>query len=212
MQVMEHSDFNSIEQFIGDVLASFTKHAKSNKAIVFKHHPLDRGYKDYTELFDGLVAELGLEGRVFYVHDTCLPTMLKHAQGTVLINSTVGLSSLFHGAPVKVLGRAIYDVPGLTNQESLDEFWHCERYVDSAMFKKFRSFLIKRNQLNGNLYRRIGKSEATGVVWSGKLLTMHSCNAEVQSIGVVKRPLNLVEDAVNQDSQSSNEGGGARAA
>ena len=65
MQVIEHSDFNSIEHFIGDVLASFTEHAASNKAIVFKHHPLDRGYKDYSELFDCLVAELGLQGRVF---------------------------------------------------------------------------------------------------------------------------------------------------
>jgi len=116
MQVVVHSDFNSIEHFIGEVLSSFREHAAPNKAIVFKHHPLDRGYTDYTSLFANLVAELGLQGRVYYVHDVDLPTLLRHAQGTVLINSTVGMSSLFHGTPVKTLGDAIYDIPGLTEQ------------------------------------------------------------------------------------------------
>ena len=138
MQVVVHSDFNSIEHFIGEVLASFREHAPANKAIVFKHHPLDRGYTDYTTLFANLVAELGLQGRVFYVHDLCLPTLLRNAEGTVLINSTVGLSSLFHGTPVRTLGKAIYDMPGLTAQCSLDEFWSGEEGVDEANFRAFR--------------------------------------------------------------------------
>jgi len=95
MQVVVHSKFNSIEHFIGDVLASFARHAAPNKAIVFKHHPMDRAYTDYSLLFENLIAELGLQGRVFYVHDVCLPTLLKSAEGTILINSTVGMSSLF---------------------------------------------------------------------------------------------------------------------
>lgn len=174
MQVIAHSDYNSIEHFIGDVLASFREHADNNKAIVFKHHPLDRGYTDYSMLFGNLIAELGLQGRVFYVHDVDLPTLLKHAQGTVLINSTVGMSSLFHGAPVKTMGKAIYDVPGLTVQESLDEFWGCKRQVNKEVFQRFRSFLINRNQLNGNLYRRISGQGASGVVWSADLAQVHS--------------------------------------
>lgn len=169
MQVVVHSDFNSIEQFIGEVLASFRQHAPSNKAIVFKHHPMDRGYTDYSTLFANLVAELGLQGRVFYVHDICLPTLLRHAQGTVLINSTVGMSSLFHGTPVKTLGKAIYDLPGLTAQMSLDRFWQSDCTVDRDYFKAFRAFLIMRNQLNGNLYRRISSQGSTGIVWSTNL-------------------------------------------
>lgn len=187
MQVVVHSDFNSIEHFIGEVLASFRENAPSNKAIVFKHHPLDRGYTDYSSLFANLVAELGLQGRVFYVHDVCLPTLLKHAQGTVLINSTVGISSLFHGAPVKTLGDAIYDIPGLTVQTSLDEFWSCERYVDKEFFKLFRAFLIQRNQLNGNLYRRISSQGATGIVWSDRLSSEHIwTDGRVEQQGIPK--------------------------
>lgn len=174
MQVVQHSEFNSIEHFIGDVLASFKRHASSNKAIVFKHHPMDRGYTDYSVLFANLSAEYGLQGRVFYVHDACLPTLLKHAQGTVLINSTVGISSLFHGTPVKTLGKAVYDIKGLTAQESLDDFWHCEKVVNSEFFQSFRSHLINRNQLNANLYRRVGNANATGIVWSEGLSAQHT--------------------------------------
>lgn len=178
MQVVVHSDFNSIEHFIGDVLASFREHAPSNKAIVFKHHPLDRGYTDYTSLFDNLIAELGLQGRVFYVHDVCLPTLLRNAQGTVLINSTVGMSSLFHGTPVKTLGDAIYNIPGLTAQCSLDNFWEVDTRVNAEFFRAFRAFLIQRNQLNGNLYRRVSSDSATGIVWSESLSAEHKWDGE----------------------------------
>lgn len=174
MQVVVHSNFNSIEHFIGEVLTSFREHAPLNKAIVFKHHPLDRGYTDYSSLFANLVAELGLQGRVFYVHDVDLPTLLRHAQGTVLINSTVGMSSLFHGTPVKTLGDAIYDIPGLTEQGELDDFWECEREVDAEMFKAFRAYLVQRNQLNGNLYRKISDHGSSGIVWSDNLSSEHT--------------------------------------
>ena len=175
MQVVVHSAFNSIEHFIGEVLASFREHAPSNKAIVFKHHPLDRGYTDYTTLFANLVAELGLEGRVFYVHDLCLPTLLGRAQGTILINSTVGVSSLYHGTPVKTLGDAVYDLPGLTFQGSLDEFWHREERVDEERFGAFRDNLVARNQLNGNFYRRLrGTKRGTGILWPVGLEREHS--------------------------------------
>ena len=174
MQVVVHSEFNSIEHFIGEVLASFATHAPPNKAIVFKHHPLDRAYTDYTSLFANLAAELGLQDRVFYVHDLDLPKLLRSAQGTVLINSTVGLSSLFHNTPVKTLGRAVYDLPGLTVQRALDEFWSAEERVDTAAFETYRANLVARNQINGNLYRRISTDDPAGIVWSARLLAEHS--------------------------------------
>ncbi len=174
MQVVVHSDYNSIEHFIGDVLTSFSKHAAKNKAIVFKHHPLDRGYTDYTSLFANFISELGLQGRVFYVHDVCLPTLLSHAQGTVVINSTVGMSSLFHGTPVKTLGKAIYNLPGLTAQSSLKAFWHKPAPVDTEVFARFRNYLISRNQLNGNMYLAMNDETESGLVWSDHLINEHT--------------------------------------
>jgi len=174
MQVVVHSDYNSIEHFIGDVLTSFAKHAPKNKAIVFKHHPLDRGYTDYTTLFNNLVSELGMQGRVFYVHDLCLPTLLKNAQGTVVINSTVGMSSLFHGTPVKTLGKAIYNLPGITSQQSLKAFWRKSGRVNEDMFQQLRQYLVIRNQLNGNMYKTMSEDSITGLVWSDHLLSEHT--------------------------------------
>jgi len=177
MQVVVHSHYNSIEHFIGDVLASFVEHAPANKAIVFKHHPLDRGYTDYTALLANLTCELGLQGRVFYVHDVDLPRLLAGAQGTVLINSTVGISALFHGTPVKTLGTAVYDRAGLTEQMSLDEFWSILHRVDGKAFNCFRNNLIVRNQLNGSLYRRLSTSTESGIQWSTELQDAHTWHA-----------------------------------
>jgi len=174
MQVVVHSKYNSIEHFIGDVLTSFSRHAAPNKAIVFKHHPMDRAYTNYSLLFENLVGELGLQGRVFYVHDVCLPSLLKSAEGTVLINSTVGMSSLFHGTPVKTLGKAIYDIPGLTTQRSLESFWRRPGSVDRGLFVAFRQYLINRNQINGSFIVRLAKLSGAGLLWSDTLSDEHS--------------------------------------
>ncbi len=182
MQVVVHSDYNSIEHFIGDVVTSFAKYAPKNKALVLKHHPLDRGYTDYTSLLDNLVGELGLQGRVFYVHDVCLPTLLKNAQGTVLINSTVGMSSLFHGTPVKTLGKAIYDLPGITSSASLRRFWKNRETVDTEAFVNFRRYLIQRNQLNGNFYRKVSSDSAAGLICSKAIENEHRYVPDRQEI------------------------------
>lgn len=212
MQVVVHSDFNSIEHFIGEVLASFREHAPSTKAIVFKHHPLDRGYTDYTTLFANLAAELGLQGRVFYVHDLCLPSLLRQAQGTVLINSTVGMSSLFHGTPVKTLGKAIYDMPGLTYEGSLDTFWNVDAEVDPEIFGAFRDNLVARNQLNGNFYRRIGTArEGTGIVWSAQLEREHSYEEHrVERVG--ERRFTVIDGGMGAAERRSGRGDDAAAA
>ncbi|MFK7892114.1 MAG: capsule biosynthesis protein [Granulosicoccus sp.] len=179
MQVLVHSKFNSIEHFVGEVLQSFVENAPPDTAIVFKHHPLDRGYTDYSLLLNNLICELGLDGRVFYVHDVCLPSLLRNACGSVMINSTVGMSSLFHGTPVKVLGDAIYDRPELTCQLSLDQFWSSPGEVDKQAFERFRSFLIANNQLNGSLYLKLHDSGHSGVCWSDKLKQQHSAEADI---------------------------------
>ena len=92
----------------------------------------------------------------------------------MLINSTVGLSSLFHGTPVKTLGRAVYDLPGLTVQRPLDELWSSPDAVDAEAFEAYRTNLILRNQINANLYRRISAEDPAGIVWSERLRAEHS--------------------------------------
>ena len=167
-QIHTHSDFATVETFIRHVVTSFSKHAPLGTHLVIKHHPMDRGYNDYSNWLQQLEFLYDLSGRVHYIHDQHLPSLLDHAIGTVVVNSTVGLSALLHGSPLKVCGRAMYDFKGLTYQGTLDEFWReaSDERVDSKLFDSFRNYLIATTQINGNFYKRIkGEKAATGLSW-----------------------------------------------
>jgi len=168
-QLHVHSDFDSIYNFIDEVMASFARHAPQHTTLVFKHHPLDRAYHDYTRFIRKRIGELGLQGRGLYIHDQHLPTLLQSACGVVVINSTVGFSAISQGIPVKACGKAIYNMKGLTFQGSLDDFWQQSQHnkPDRSLFENFHNYLVSHTQLNGNFYKRqhiIGS--ATGLVWT----------------------------------------------
>ncbi len=83
-----------------------------------------------------------------------------------MINSTVGLQAVQGATPVKVLGKAVYDMPGLTFQGSLAEFWRDPGEVDAELYRAFRSYLLRTNQANGSFYRRLSDNHlAAGVTW-----------------------------------------------
>lgn len=167
-QVCEHSQYSSVENFCEHVIASFSVHAPKETLLVIKHHPLDRGYHDYASLIKRMATHYGANARVLYIHDQHLPTLLEHALGVVLINSTVGLSALHHNMPLKVCGTAIYDISGLTYQGSLEDFWNDAPsfIVDKKLYEKFKGYVINQNQINGSFYRRldIGGS-VSGIQW-----------------------------------------------
>lgn len=163
---LTHSPYDEVMDFVEDVLDCFVAHADERDAIVFKHHPMDRPYRDYTRAFEALERRYGLQDRLFYVHDLHLPTLLKHARGTITINSTVGISSMHHRTPVKVMGTAVYDMPGLTFQGPLEEFLRDPGKPDPALYGGFRRYLLRTNQANGNFYKRLsGERRGTGIRW-----------------------------------------------
>ena len=154
-QVLQHSEYGTIEKFIIEVLESFATHTK-NELLIFKHHPIDRGRKNYKDFILEQATSLNVAQRVLVVHDLYLPELLNHAKGTVTINSTVGLSSILHGTPTITLGRAIYDMEGLTNKGmKLDDFWSHYRSPDRQLALKFKQHLIQTTQLNGNFFGRM---------------------------------------------------------
>ncbi|WP_445363373.1 capsule biosynthesis protein [Microbulbifer sp. ANSA003] len=155
-QLREHSDLLSIENAIDRVLKSFAKNAPNDVVIVLKHHPMDRGFCHYQKLIDSLKARYSIQGRVIYCHDLHLPTLLDHTCGVVTINSTVGISALLHEVPTKVLGRALYDMPGLTHQGTLSSFWSRPQCVDKSFFERFHTYLYEQTQLDGSFSRRVG--------------------------------------------------------
>lgn len=151
-QIKAHSDYKDIRDFIAEVVESFAKHANPKDHLVFKHHPMDRGYRDYTQLINQLGERYGVSNRLHYVCDVHLPTLIEHSKGMITINSTTGLQSLYRHKPVQVLGRAVYHHPGVTSQLSMDEFWTQYADVDMSRYPLLKANLIKYTQLNGSFY------------------------------------------------------------
>lgn len=153
-QIEFHSPYNNMEDFIRELMLSFSKYGSHYDVIVFKHHPMDRGHCYYGGLIAALANELGISDRVEYCHDQHLPTLLDHAKGVITINSTTALSAFYHKASVKVMGDAFYDIKGLCSQQPLAEFWQQPEAIDYELFLRLRSFLVQHGQVNGSYYRK----------------------------------------------------------
>lgn len=155
-QVRVHSDFSSVQNFLLHVLTSFATHAPEGTNLIVKHHPMDRGFTDYRKTINQFILQHPkLKKRIFYVHDAPLPIFLRHGIGMVTLNSTSGLSALIHNMPVKILGRANYDMEGITFQGSLAEFWKHPTPPDRRLFHAYRMYHINVTQINGNFYSRV---------------------------------------------------------
>jgi capsular polysaccharide export protein len=78
------------------------------------------------------------------------------------------LSAIHQGAPLKVCGNALYDMPGLTFQGSLNDFWKNAQInkPESLLMQAFHRYLVKHTQINGNFYKRLpSATSATGLRW-----------------------------------------------
>ncbi len=171
-QIRHHSNFDSLASFIHEVIRSFAANAPAGTWLAFKQHPQDRGYNCYRECIENLARKHGVASRVLYIHDQHLPTLLDHARGVVVINSTVGLSALIHGCPLKTLGRAIYDIPGLTANVPLDRFWReAELHrPDKRKLRLFMAWMVRCTQINGSFYRRLPDTGTScGLAWPQSL-------------------------------------------
>ena len=165
-QIHSHSRFESILDFIVEVMDSFSKHSPSGTLLVIKQHPLERGYSNHGDFIEARARELSVLERVIYCNDIHLPSILKHAKGCVVINSTVGMSAVGHGLNVKCLGEAIYNMSGLTFQGGLDDFWNASGGPDLKLYNTFLSYVINKTQINGNYYRRLPvRGYKSGVLW-----------------------------------------------
>lgn len=152
-QIKKHFKGKSMKKFIVNTIKSFAK-SKSKSVLIFKHHPLDIAYTDYTNIINELAKRLGINDKVFYIHRGHLPTLLRNAKGCICINSTVGMQALYHNCPTIALGNAIYDIDTLVYKKSLDSFWqNAHNFIsDYDLYLKFQGYLLKNNQYNANFY------------------------------------------------------------
>lgn len=181
-QLHAHGDCRAIQCCLRHVMESFARHAPGNDWLVIKHHPMDRGHTNYREIIESLVSELGLAGRVHYIHDVHLPTLLDHCKGLVTVNSTVGLQGLHHELPVITLGRSFYNKPGLTYQGDLENFWTTPWKPDHELYLLFRAWTIVKTQINSSFYADPTCGSTRGLATAGEPA------GELSPLGSMKAP------------------------
>ncbi len=159
-QLRSNSPFNHQSDAIDMVMKSFKAHAPEDAVLIFKVHPLDNGMEKWPKAIRRLARKNGLKGRVRFINGGALDQLLEKAEGCVLINSTVGLHAYRLACPVKIIGMAMFDIPGLAFQGELDEFWTNGEKPDIDLCADFIKALAATIQVKGNFYTKAGRAAA----------------------------------------------------
>ena len=163
-QIRAHSPFGELREAVRAIIASFAA-SGSRKKLVFVVHPLDNGLIDWGRLIARLAGQFGVAEQVLALPGGTPAELLCNAAGVVTINSTVGVTALRHGVPVKTLGNAVFDIAGLTCQAPLDAFWHDPQPPDPGLMADFLRALIGTTQVKGGYYVRTSQDCAiAGIV------------------------------------------------
>lgn len=148
-QLLRYSSFGTVASFIEHVVTSFAQHAPPGVRLLFKAHPLDHGIEAHEPVLERIAQACGVADRVFYTDVGHFPSLVRAAVGVVSVNSTGGLTAIEFQRPTAVLGSAIYDMPGLTHQSGLDQFWSAPEAPDPSLYRAFRNVVMAKTQING---------------------------------------------------------------
>lgn len=155
-QIRIHSPFKNVHDSVAKILRSFAIHAPKSSLLVIKNHPLDTGLDGHEAFIREMSEKLGIEARVVYLETGNIHKLIEHAQGVVVVNSTVGLTALDKNKPTMALGKAIYNLHGLTFHGRLQDFWENHYQPNVNFYQRFKQVVLHRTQINGDLYGRSG--------------------------------------------------------
>ena len=159
-QIVAYSKFNGMEDVIRLVIESFSRSANSGVKLIIKVHPWDAGLNNWRRKIKGIASELLVADCVEYLDGGNLDELVRNALGMVTVNSTAGLHALQMGCPVITLGQAVYDVPDLTFQGELDEFWKRPGRPDPQLLDAFINLMVATTQIRGVFFAEPGCSAA----------------------------------------------------
>jgi len=151
-QITHHSPFERNANFITEVLHSFAKYAAAGAWLIFRQHPHSRGGPGHTQLIYGLAEKLNIRARVHHMTEGETPDLAERSNGVVLINSTVGLQAIERGAPLMVMGDALYKQDGLAFRGELNDFWMQARPPVKALALKFLAEIKNLTQAPASVY------------------------------------------------------------
>ncbi|RCW25901.1 capsular polysaccharide export protein [Ciceribacter lividus] len=148
-QIRIHAPFGDHFEIVAATIASFAREAPLEARLLFKIHPIDNGLSGWTGFIAGEAKRYGVDNRVDVIDGGDLEKLITSAAGIVTVNSTVGLSAVMAGKPVITLGAAIYDIAGVTHQDSLASFWRAPQAPQAGMPQVLAKALVATTQVRG---------------------------------------------------------------
>lgn len=150
-QIRNHSPFPDMQSAAGYVLESFARHAPDGAHLLVKAHPFDTSMMNWRRFIERRAKPLGIASRVHFIDGGALDELAARTAGMVCVNSTSATLALAAGRPVCTLGEAIYNVPGLTFDGHLDEFWMRPIPPEPGLYGAFRRVLVDRCLVRGGI-------------------------------------------------------------
>ncbi|KAA2213863.1 capsule biosynthesis protein [Teichococcus oryzae] len=154
--IRAYSKYRDLDTALREVAQSFAGHAPANAHLLVKVHPLDPGLKNWKRRSSAIAREFGLEGRMHYLGGGNLGAIVEQVQGTVTVNSTVGLRSIIDHTPTFALGEALYRIPGLVFSGPLDRFWTEATPPEIPLREGFLRCIAHALHIRGVYYNRPG--------------------------------------------------------
>lgn len=148
-QIRVHGPDPDLRVTMAGVIRDFARNAPPEARLLVKEHPGDNGMTPWRRLLRAEAARHGAEPRVEVIDGGDLNAMLDRAAGVVTVNSTVGLSALRRGVPVKALGRAVFAREGITDPQPLRGFWRAPMAPDAARVADLLGALGWATQVRG---------------------------------------------------------------
>jgi capsular polysaccharide export protein len=158
-QIREHSPFADMHNAAHYVFDSFAMHAPEDCYLLVKEHPLDASYASWRKFIEQEAQKRGLGDRLMHIAGGDLAALAQDSVGMVTVNSTSGTFALAAGVPVKVLGSAIYDVPGVTHVGGLDGYWQKPQPPVETLYRSFKSVLRQKCLVRGGFASKSGVSD-----------------------------------------------------
>ena len=194
-QIRNHSSFGRIAPSLDFVIKSFAANAPADALLVIKEHPLDNALTNWRLMAEQMATATGVRDRMVYLEGGDLEMLIKRCRGVVLVNSTVGFLALSYGKAVIAMGEAIYDMPDLTFQGSLDAFWANGAPPDPVTFDAFRRVAVARTQVNGGFFSKSGLALAV----EGTVRRLETSTQDIRVPMVVGDGIKV--QSVNEDMQ-----------
>lgn len=150
-QIRDHSPFPDMQSATRYVIDSFAQHAPEDVLLLIKVHPLDCSLRSWRGFVNRAATQAGVADRVIFIDGGDLEALTAAALGMVCVNSTSATLALQQDVAVCPLGDAIYDIPGLTYQGHIDQFWIAPEPPQPGAYRAFVQVLTNKVLVRGGL-------------------------------------------------------------